>query len=60
MIWVLLALVAFLALVFLVYRWAAAKAPKGAFRGRGSFSGAGVDDQFRDDDPQSEQLDDSR
>ena len=55
MIWLLLGFVAFLTLVWLVYRWAAARAPKGAFRGRGSYGGAGVVEKFREDDPQSEQ-----
>lgn len=54
MVWFLIGVMVFLLLLFVAYRWAAGEAPKGAFRGRGSFSGAGLDDQFRDDDPQSE------
>ena len=58
--WVLLGAAAFLAVVWLVYHWAAARtAPKGAFRGRGSCGGAGVVEKFREDDPQSERADDT-
>ena len=57
MLWFLLGVIVTVALLALVYRWAAGKAPKGAFRGRGSYGGAGVVEKFREDDPQSESAD---
>jgi hypothetical protein len=60
MLWFLIGVLVFLAVLVLVYRWAAGKAPKGAFRGRGSYGGAGVVEKFREDDPQSEPADEPR
>ncbi len=60
MLWFLIGVIVFLALLTLVYRWAAGRAPKGAFRGRGSYGGAGVVEKFREDDPQSEQPDEAK
>ncbi len=53
MLWFFLGIAAFVAIVWLVYRWAAARAPKGAYRGQGRSGGAGVVEKFREDDPQS-------
>jgi len=52
--------IVFLAVLVFVYRWASGKAPKGAFRGRGSYCGAGVVEKFREDDPQSEPADEPK
>ena len=55
MLWFFVAAVVFLLLLYLVYRWAAGKAPRGAFRGRGRYGGAGVVEKFREDDPRFEE-----
>ncbi len=60
MLWFLVGCVVFLLLVWPVYRWAAARAPKGAFRGRGSYGGAGIAEKFREDDPQSQRFDEAK
>lgn len=57
MLWFLIGVIVFLAVLGFVYRWAAARAPKGAFRGQGRFGGAGVVEKFREDDPQSKPTD---
>ncbi len=33
---------------------------EGAFRGRGSYGGAGVVEKYREDNPQSEQADEAK
>jgi len=60
MLWFLIGVIVFLAVLILVYRWASGKATKGAFRGRGSYGGAGVVEKFREDDPQGEQADEPK
>jgi len=40
-----------------VLLWAARRSSKGAFRGRGSYGGAGIVEKLREDDPQSERTD---
>jgi hypothetical protein len=61
MIWFLVGVIVFLAALLLVYRWAAGKTPrKGAFRGRGSYSGAGVAEAFREDGPHSGSSDEPK
>ena len=57
MLWFFLGFAVFLALVWLSYRWAAARAPQGAFRGQGRFGGAGIVEKFREDDPRSKPPD---
>jgi len=58
-IWFLVGVIVFLAALLFVYRWAAGETPrKGAFRGRGSYSGAGVVEAFREDDPHRGPADD--
>ena len=46
MLWFFVGVAAFLGLIWLLYRWASARAPKGAFRGRGRYGGAGVVEKF--------------
>ncbi|MBA3788419.1 MAG: hypothetical protein H0X21_06955 [Actinobacteria bacterium] len=53
----LIAVMVFLILLMSVYRWAARRSSKGAFRGRGSYGGAGIVEKFREDDPQSKRTD---
>ena len=52
MLWLLVGAIVVCALLSLVYRWAARRAPKGAYRGQGRFGGAGVVEKFseKDDD----------
>ena len=57
MLWFLFGVIVFLVMLVAVYRWAAARAPRGAFRGRGSYGGAGMVEKFREDDPQGERPD---
>jgi hypothetical protein len=59
MIWLLLGLAIFLVIVWLVDRWAASRAPKGAYRGQGRFGRAGIVEKFREDGPQSKRTDDT-